>query len=269
MISKGFKFTLLGLLLTGAVAGTAVLRMDNQRLRRRVAEQEAQHLERVQLREENRQTQKLVSRLQEGGADAMLAMRADLIRARGEVAALEKRAELARAQKLAQSMLETDSLARNRDPEKAPVLLENFQNVGQATPSAAFQTLAWAVMKGDPRALAGSVALSDPARLKAEAWLASLPELDRPMWSPEKLAALFIAGILTEVPALQIREVIVENDGQDAVVSLYIPQAKAKEAAQRVPMHLGPIGWQVIVSEQQIDRLRENLRGVPNLPASK
>jgi hypothetical protein len=269
MISRAFKFTLLGLLIVPGIVGIVALRKNNDRLRERVMAENRRQEESQRLREENERTQTLVSRWQVSEADGARAVHADLLRAREEVATLEKRAALAGALKPSQNEADAEALRRNRDPEKGAVLLENFQKAGQSTPSAAFQTLVWAVMKGDEPALVRVVALSDSARVEATAWLESLPESDRAKWSPEKLAALFITAILTEVPALQIKEVAFESGGQKAIVSLYVPQAKAKEGAQRVPMQLGPGGWQVIVSEQQIERMREKILGGQNLPTPK
>ncbi|MEO6569233.1 MAG: hypothetical protein ABIO94_10770 [Opitutaceae bacterium] len=270
MASSAFKLTLLGLVLIPVTAGIVVLRKDSDRLRQRLAEQRRQDENSARLQEENQQAQKLVAQLQASAADGVRLVQADILRAREEIAALENNARLIHAQKLAQSTAVAEALASNRDPEKGPMPLEYFQNVGQQTPTAAFQTLVWAALKGEDAVLTGVVGLSPEARVKAGALLARMPELDRGQWTPEKLGTLFVSEMLNEIPALQIVAETRENGGRKATLTVHLPSvSKLKEATIQIPLERDTSGWKVIVSERNFERVVRKIQGSENLPESK
>lgn len=270
MASTAFKLTLLGLVLVPAAVGVVALRKDSDRLRQRLVEQRRQDEKSARLREENQRTQKLVAQLQASEADGARVVRADIVRVREEIAALEKNAQLLSAQKLEQTVAVEAALASNRDPEKGPMQLEHFRNVGQETPAAAFQTLVWAAFKGEDRVLTSLVGLSPEARVKANAVLAAMTETERGQWTPEKLGTLFVAEMLNEMPALQIKETSVEKDGRSATLTVHLPSvAKLKEATIRIPMQLGPSGWQVILSERNFERVIRKTQSPESAPVGK
>jgi hypothetical protein len=262
-MSRAFKLTLLSLFIVVAGAAIFLLRRDNARLRQRLAAQRHAADLGVQLRAENQRTQELIARLQGDAADGIRAIQTDLARARFEVADLEKRAEAGRARKLTQAASDTAALAASRDPTKGLTRLEHFQNVGSATPEAAFQTLGWAGMNGDETVLQSLVGLTDGARKAAETLIAGLPDHERVRWNPEKFAGMFFAELIIEVPAVHLLETRLEADGQQATLLVRVPSAGNRDATQRVRMQRGAKGWQATVSERQIEQLRNKFQALP------
>ncbi len=265
MFSRLLKFGTLVVL--AAVAGIAIFfHWQNTRLRERIARLPRRTESVNALRVQNERLRTFLSGTQSGGADAGQAMRKEMERMRGEVTKLEQHAELRHAQLAAQTANDAASLASNRDPQRGLVRLENFQNVGQATPNAACQTLVWAALKGDEVALEKLLYLSGTARAKAETILANLPQAAQADWTPEKLAALVFSGIITDVPAAEItgEETI---DSQHATVSLRIPGVAT--AKSRLNFQLGATGWQVVVTEEQIAAVQRRMAAAIATPPTK
>jgi len=213
---KIWRSGIFAVLVIAGAAGIIWLKQDNARLRSEAAGWRTRNRELAPMREEN-------CRLRAAAA----------------------RAEAAR---------ETGSEARamgtaNHDPEKGLVALENFRNIGRASPDTAFQTAIWAIVDGDDDMLADVIALTDAARKKADGLLAELPDTARAKYaSPEKLVGLFFsAGVLIDADGFQI---VGQDyaDARHATVRLRTDRGKD----DKFPMQLGPNGWQLIVPENAI-----------------
>lgn len=128
------------------------------------------------------------------------------------------------------------------------VPLETFRNLGRGTPGAAFETILWAVAKGDDATMSGTLSLTREARAKAEAILARQPAAVRTQYgTPEKLVGLFFsAGILVGADSFQI---LGEERTDPTHATLHV-QANGK--ADTFPMVLGADGWQLIVPERAL-----------------
>jgi hypothetical protein len=173
---------------------------------------------------------------------------------RAEIAALEQSA--ARQHSLKKDEI-TDAPSTNRDPEKAMTRLEYFQNVGQATPAAAMQTLFWAALNGNEAVMAQTIGFDPKTQSRMEEIIASLPEAQREKYgTPEALAALFISKYSLDVSALQFIATEIKDEGN---ASLTVRGLLGID--QRLPMHLGPQGWQLLEGVQQVDWLRGELLG--------
>ena len=245
MISKGLKITLLVLLLGAGVLVAVMLRLDNARLRKKVAVSGRGKQEAAQLRRDNERTRTLLAQTQIAGADANRAVQRDLERWRREVAALEKSAAQHASALQADANRDAVSLAQNRDPEAGLTRLENFRDAGQGTPGAAFQTFVWAAMKGDEAKQAGMIVFAGAGRVTAEAIVAALPEPERANYpTPEKLAALFFADAFTQMQAAHVT-VVTLTDAQHAVVGV----RGLTPREQKIPMQLGQNGWQIAMPE--------------------
>lgn len=191
-----------------------------------------------------------------------------LAQLRAEITALEQRAAPSSAHLSPPSAASTSALALSSvstvsaptpapDPEKALTPLEHLQNVGHATPAAAFQTLLWAALKGDDAALARSIAWDDATRPQVEAMIATLPPALREKYpTPELLAALFIAKYTVDVSAIQIAGVT-PHDATHATVTVRGLMAND----QQLPLRLGPGGWQLLEGPKQLEWLRQELAG--------
>lgn len=243
MATKTFK-VLIGTVL-GLTVGTflVVTQLDNIHLRKRISEVRNQSQHVARLRESNQQTKQLLARVQASGSEGAQAVHEEAVRVKAEVQELERKARADYAQVRMQTAQDAEQLVNGRDPEKGLVRLENFQNVGQVTPSAAFQTFVWAAMKGEDARLSGMIVMDAAAREKGLAVVAALPEEARAKFpTPEKLAALFFASALTGMPSAEIVE-IVQNDPQHAVLTV----RGLTDKTQKIPMQLEAQGWQVVV----------------------
>lgn len=243
MLSKPFKIVLGVVIVVASSVAIGVVHLDNTRLRKRLAGARSQEKQVTRLREDNQQTRELVTRVQADASDGARAIHDDVVRARAEVRELERKATASYAQLQAQTAQDTANLANNRDPETGLTRLEHFQNRGHATPSAAFQTFVWAALKGEDDRLAAMIAFNGEARAEAEEMMRALPE---GVWTkyptPEKLAALFFAAMLTAQPSAHIAGVV-QQDAQHAVVTV----RGLTEKTQKFPMRLERQDWQIAV----------------------
>ena len=263
MISKGAKATLLALLLSAGALVVVTLRLDNARLRKKLVVAERNERQAAELRANNERTRALLAQTETASVNAAQAVQRDLERLRVEVAGLEK-AAIQRAQvQQAGVRRDTVALEQNRDPEVGLTRLENFREAGQRTPGASFQTFVWAAMRGDETKQAGLIAFADEARVTAEAIVAALPESDRLKYStPEKLAALFFADAFTQMRAAHVTGVTL-TDAQNAVLRV----RGLTPHEQKIPMQLGPDGWQIAMPEPMVRTLDGWTRRKLGLPA--
>jgi hypothetical protein len=176
-----------------------------------------------------------------------------LTRLREEVAAAEKRA----VEQYAANSEAIEETSTNRNPEKGMARLENFQNVGQASPAAALQTLFWATLKGDEQVMSRTIGWDESVRPQVQALIDNLPESSRARFStPEQLAALFISKYALDVSAIHISEIAMKDSTNASLtVEGLVPEA------QHLPMHLGPDGWQLQTGEGTLKALSKELLG--------
>ena len=223
-----------------AVAGAAEivwLKQHNARLRAEVSEWRARNWELAPVREENLRWRAAAARAETPPETAV-----------GE--SPPPRWETG-------SEMRAAGMAGNRDPEKGLVALENFSNVGRASPGAAFQTAIWAIVQGDDDTLVHALALTDAARKKADRLLADLPDTARARYaSPEKLVGVFFsAGVLIGADGFQI----VGQDYADAShATVRLRTGGGKD--DTFPMQLGPSGWQMVVGEKDINAIEYVLK---------
>lgn len=144
---------------------------------------------------------------------------------------------------------------KGRDPEQGFVRLENFADVGQATPSAAFQTAIWAVTKGNYEALAPLLTMSPDARARLQQYLDGLPRESRQKFgSPEQVIGLLMAMDILKNDALQIAGTV-NGDRNHATIDVR-RHANGKVQAsgkKRIPLERGPSGWRLSISDAMMD----------------
>jgi hypothetical protein len=262
MNAKRWMLGVLLIVIGATVAAVLVLRRENAKLRGQLVELSRRHETVARLREDNRQTHELLRQAATDEQNAAQTLHSELLRLRREAAELEARARSASDRKAAVAAM----LATNRDPEKEMTRLEYFQDVGRATPSAAFQTLVWAALKGDDHALAASLALNRAARGSAEELLARLSADVRAKYpTAESLAALVVTGKVVKSTAMQVLGYRM-TDAQRAELSI---RSSDFEANDTVPLKLSADGWQVVVSAGMIDALKKRLSQLPETPPRK
>lgn len=259
MISKVLKISLVVLVVVAGIGTFAGFRIANTRLRERMEALRQSQAESGRLREANERAKTLLARMAGDQDTAARAFQSEVGRLRREVAELERRAIANAAQRTAQLSAAAEALANNRDPQLGLTRLEHFQNRGQGTPGAAFQTLVWAALKGDDAMLAQVCVASAPARTGAEALIARLPESARGQWTPEKLAAMFFTGALSEVTAAQVVAESPKDAHQVELSVLLTGRGGSKDPTIPLQWRLGANGWQVVFDEKMLGAVQKKI----------
>jgi hypothetical protein len=182
-------------------------------------------------------------------------------RARLEIAALDQRARVRRAEILAQSaqrIAGANPTTDNRDPIRGMTKLEYFRNVGRDTPSNALQTLVWAALKGEESTVVQGVALDASARAHAEKLIADLPENTTPQRSPEQLAALWFESAVLDVHAAQI----IREELHDATHATVLMAGGIGDSAT-LDLVRSPAGWQLVVPGRGLETIQKRVIGEP------
>ena len=257
-MSTGFKVVLMALVVLPGGGALGFLHLQNAQLRRKIMSRQPAQQQAARLREENARLKNLLENNARDAAHAAAEVQVQLAEARLEAAAREKLARTQRAETAAQVARDEATLAANRDPNTGLTRLEYFRDAGQATPTAAFQTLVWAALKGDDAALAQLSQMPAATRARADALIARLPEETRGRWTPEKLANLWLTGALTELPALQITGQSFE-DAEQAVVTFRAPQL----GDEKLRFKLTPSGWKAVIGTGVIGNLEKKLGVAP------
>lgn len=223
----------------GAVAGlhlrNRALAAEVQRLRRASAQSVAAAVTTSPLQSASDQR---AERAPPDGARA-----AELADLRARVRAREEQAARAYA---AQAF---DASETSRDPETGLTRLEHLRNVGRATPSAAVQTLFWAVLHGEGQVLTEAISIDETGRGRAREFLSRLDETQRAKWpTPESLMALVLSEGVLKVSAIQILETTLDGPGRARVRLRGVTGDD-----QTVPLVQGGSGWQVRYTDKQVD----------------
>ncbi len=244
MISQRFKAGLIFALAVALIAGLIVMHLENRRLGRLIADQRQANTTSLRLRDNNRRLQELLAKSQREGKLPGPALQLELEHTRREVSELEDRARMDHGKMIARQAVDTAALATNRNPRQGPVRLEYFQPAGQKTPDAAFQTFVWAALQGKDATLANMIHIDEAVRADAASLVAALPEDVRSAYpTPESLAALYFADALTGRTSAEISNVTFP-DATHATVEVQ----GLSDQTQKVPLQLGPEGWQIRVT---------------------
>jgi hypothetical protein len=143
-------------------------RLQHEVATRRVAAREGQRL-----RAENERLRGVLA--DPSGAKAKQEAQTEIARLRLEIASWEA----LRRPSANRAPMPVVSRAPDRVPENDLIRIEDFQNAGQGSPSAAFQTFVWAVAKDDVSALKPLLAISPAGREKLRQFWSELPAESR------------------------------------------------------------------------------------------
>lgn len=250
----------IGLLVAGTAGGIAMLEADKTRLRRQISALSENTTNLARLRAESARDQAILERFKTSREEGAKAVHADLVAARAELAALERKAGRSPADASA-----TPPIEANRDPTQAMTRPEVLSDAGRATPEAAFQTLIWAAMKGREREMAACVSLDHAARTKAESFLATLPAGARAKYgTPEQLVGLAFSHGVLEATAFQFGTSSVD-DGDRVTLAVRV-RVNGREREMKIPMARSAGGWAMAVPEKQIDAILRGLTAEPPTP---
>lgn len=248
------KASLAGAVFLGGVAGFVWQRQTAGKLQRIIAfgRQENHALRR--LPEENQRLREMIAR--GNPTEASRLVLAEIPKVREEVAALERRLR----QPAPLSTPTADEISTNRDPEKGVVRLEHFRDKGRSSPSAAFQTLVWAVTKGEDSALASLFAVSSSGREKLQAILGNLPPETRMRFDPpEKLLGTLVAFELLDAEGFQIVGENAQSSGQTILRVRQLKHGRIQPSEKKFPWQPGPDGWQLPIPDKMIDGIPDAL----------
>ena len=157
----------------------------------------------------------------------------------------------ARAPAATQSSAPLTSTAAPEPARESPA--GDYRNEGQASPLATLQTFAWACDRGDSDMIRSLLCFEAAGRVKAEAFIASLPPAARARWSsPEAMAAELLThqGMQQPFPAAKILERAVPEPREDGQVTLRLPGTpKDGTVYQKIGDH-----WHYVITEAAVDR---------------
>jgi hypothetical protein len=250
------SLTLLVALVAAVATGLAWQRQTTTKLRGEIARQRAEGRGRAQLRTENQRLASAQPTAEE--LDALLAERAAVAQLRTELDSLRRRA------------LASATTRQATAPKPAPVtppLTGNvlahplWQNLGAATPAAAFETTLWASAGGDIDALAGLLALDPEARTEALALFAHLPEkLRQEFVSPERLVAVLTAK---DVPLGSATILGQYPSPADTKLAAQIFDAEGQQKISLFSLRAEGDRWRLVVPGNAVKRYAAWLRAPP------
>lgn len=192
--------------------------------------------------------------------EAAQQVREEIARTRQDIAAFEQRIQQGTAaakSPRSSPMAFGDHYTENRDPEKGPVRLEHFSNLGQATPSAAFQTLIWAIISEENDALVPLFAISPAGRAKLREILAPMSPAIKEQYSPpEKLVGMLAARDFLDEEGFEIAGTSPpDNEGRAILRVLRVRNGRKNKLEKKYPLQLGPTGWQLPITDKMIDEI--------------
>jgi hypothetical protein len=180
------SFAVLGTLIVATLSVLGWQHRQSNGLRDEVVRQRAVAQEQARLQAENRRL--VAAQVTETELEDLIARRMTAEQLRTQLATMRRREEVSARAAAADSKAAVPSLKGNS------VAFQLWQNAGQATPDAAFQTTLWAAASGDIDSVADLLEFGPEARKEAAATFDRLPEaVQNELGTPERLIALLTA----------------------------------------------------------------------------
>lgn len=149
---------------------------------------------------------------------------------------------------------------RNSDITRGMVLASDLRNRGRETPAAAFESLLWAAVHGDDSMFAEVVAIPPNDRAQTAEYLKTIGETKR---TPEQIAGvLFSREVLKKAESVQVLG-STQVDATHVTLATKIRDFAESEHKGKIPMVLGPGGWQLAVPEGLAKALEQELKRQP------
>jgi hypothetical protein len=143
------------------------------------------------------------------------------------------------------------------------VSVELMNNVGNATPSAAAQSIAWGLQHADYKAVAKLLEFDPAERQKLETFIATLPaDLRAQYGTPEEVVALGVAGSPRPNSGVQLLRHSQPDPNTEVQVVQW--QYQNGEVVQNeIKFHREGDGWKQVMSAATVDRVIGYLKGKP------
>lgn len=228
--------TQLATLRADAVAATTTLRTENQRL--------------------------VATRTGEQTAATAAAEHEELMKMRAEKAAYLK-AAAAKAAAIRAAAEAAGGHVPTEKPQLGPGMLpvEAMADVGRASPSAAAQTMLWALQRGDVKDAAAVLAFEPADRAKLEAFIATLPEKFRQDYStPEQVMAFVMSGSPRPIAGVQLLNTT-QPDATTEVHHVQVQYQNGEVKQDDVTFKKDPDGWKQLVATPTVDRVIAYFKG--------
>jgi RNA polymerase sigma factor (sigma-70 family) len=246
--------------ITGALAiagtlGFVIQGRTNARLREEQESLRQQIQAASQLQTENQRLQ-AAARVATDRINALNADRAELARAREEIAALKARH--ASSAKGAES-------AKIRPLEPGLIATDAWINSGLQNPAASYQTGMWAHREADLDTLAKVFTFRPTEKAKLDELFARLPdETKGKLGSPEKMIAVVFARgptpagfqVLSETP----------QDENTIVARVKVQRADGRTSEANITYSRGPDGWQAVVPANEVASQIQKIAGETSPP---
>lgn len=191
--------------------------------------------------------------LSSGGARELAATREEMTALRKSVQQLTQLAQAAQALK-----------AMGENEASTPTNLipaSSWKNVGKGTPSAAAETVLWAAVGGDVDTLSNALAFTPSARVKADAWFATLAESTRQQYGTvDKVVALMIAKDAATLSGMQVLGQK-ELTSDDVGMRLRVGSTEGKTKDETFVMHRGNDGWRLLLPDAALEKFTRQLSG--------
>lgn len=244
-----------------AVAATTIAvrqQQTNEELRTQLASLRSETAAATTLRTEN---QRLVATRTDEQI-AATAEHEELMKMRAEKAAYLK-AAAAKAAAIRAAAEAGGGHVPTEKPQLGPGMLpvEAMADVGRASPSAAAQTMLWALQRGDVKDAAAVLAFDPADRAKLEAFIATLPEKFRQDYStPEQVMAFVMSGSPRPVAGVQL----LNTSQPDATTEIHHVQVQYQGGEVKqddVTFKKDADGWKQLVATPTVDRVIAYFKG--------
>lgn len=241
-------FWLGALILLGGLAVFLWQRETTRRLQSEVAARRVAGTDAQRLRSENELLRRALAN--PDGAEAKQRAQTEIARLRSEIAFWEAHGKPSGNR----APPPVVSRAPVRGAENDLIRIEDFQNAGQASPSAAYQTFVWALANDEVSALKPVLYLSPASQQRLQEFWSGLPaESQARFKEPAQILMILLARYALDEEGLKI---IGETPQASGDVLLRVKKTHREE---KVPLRPGPTGWQLVIPDDATENLSQSI----------
>lgn len=243
------SFAILGALIVATITVLGWQHRQSNELRAELVRQRTLTNEQARLQEENQQL--VAAQITETELTDLIARRIEVEELRTQLATMQRRVAAA-TQAAAAAAAAVEARAEIPSLVGNSIAAHLWQNAGQATPAATFQTTLWASASGDIDALTDLLAFDVEARREATATFDRLPvSLQNELGTPERLIALLTA---MDVPLGQASIVGQFPNPTDTKVAAHLTDAEGKSKTAVFSLRADADRWRLVVPVQVVQQ---------------
>ncbi|MFA6134871.1 MAG: hypothetical protein WC869_12720 [Phycisphaerae bacterium] len=247
------SFAILATLIMATIAVLGWQHRQSNGLREAIAQQRTLAREQADLQAENRRL--VAAQMTEAELEDLVARRMAAEQLRTQLATMHRREEASTRAAAADARTAVPSLKGNS------LAFQLWQNAGQASPDAAFQTTLWAAAAGDLDSLAGLLEFDAAARSAAAAAFDRLPgAVQNELGTPERLIALLTAMDVPLGRAAILREFPTPTDTK---VAAQLIDAEGKSKTAVFSLRTDGDRWRLVVPAEVVKKYAGWLQAPP------